>query len=531
MAETVQQQLREWLEDDGPAVRYDDRTWSWREHLAEASAEASALLGAVDRERPVHVGALLGNTPAMLRAMAAAALGGYVLVGINDTRRGAALAADVHRAECQVLLVDADHRPLLDGLDLAGAQVVEVDTPSYDALVAGAGPLVPHREVEAMDTFMMIFTSGTSGEPKAVQVAHVMVLFAGLTLVDKFTITRDDLCYLSMPLFHSNALLAGWTVSLCSGAPMAPARFSASHFLDDVRRYGATYMNYVGKPLAYVLATPEQADDADNPLRVAFGNEASDRDIDEFSRRFGCTVWDGYGSTETAVIVTREPGTPPGSIGRPFDGVAVYDSETVQECPRAVFDEHGALLNADEAVGELVNTQGAGYFRGYYNDPGANEERTRHGMYWSGDLAYRDAEGWVYLAGRTSDWMRVDGENLAAAPIERILMRLEVVSRVAVYAVPDERVGDQVMAALVLRDGARLTPEEFEAFLAAQPDLSPKARPRYVRVADDLPSTATNKVIKRELAAQGPTAGDGILWVREARGTSYSHESERPAAV
>ncbi|WP_244928342.1 fatty-acid--CoA ligase FadD1 [Nocardioides sp. W7] len=521
MAETVQQQLREWLEDDGPAVRYDDRTWSWREHLTEASAEASALIATVDRDRPVHVGALLGNTPAMLRAMAAAALGGYVLVGVNDTRRGPALAADVHRAECQVLLVDAEHRPLLDGLDLAGVQVVEVDTPSYDALVAGAGPLVPHREVEAMDTFMMIFTSGTSGEPKAVQVAHLMVLFAGLTLVGKYSITRDDVCYLSMPLFHSNAVLAGWTVSVCSGAAMAPARFSASHFLDDIRRYDATYMNYVGKPLAYVLATPEQPDDADNPLRVAFGNEASDRDIEEFGRRFGCTVWDGFGSTESAVIVTREEGTPPGSIGQPFEGVAVYNSETVQECPRAVFDEHGALLNADEAVGELVNTQGAGYFQGYYNDASANAERMRHGMYWSGDLAYRDADGWVYLAGRTSDWMRVDGENLAAAPIERILMRLDVVSRVAVYAVPDERVGDQVMAALVLRDGVTLSPDDLEAFLAAQPDLSPKAWPRYVRIADDLPSTATNKVIKRELAAQGPIAGDGVLWVREARGTSY----------
>ena len=96
--------------------------------------------------------------------------------------------------------------------------------------------------------------------------------------------------------------------------------------------------------------------------------------------------------------------------------MAIYDSETVTECAVAEFDEHGALLNADEAVGELVNTEGAGYFQGYYNDQAANDERMRHGMYWSGDLAYRDADGWIYLAGRTADWMRVDGENLAAAP-------------------------------------------------------------------------------------------------------------------
>jgi fatty-acyl-CoA synthase len=145
----------------------------------------------------------------------------------------------------------------------------------------------------------------------------------------------------------------------------------------------------------------------------------------------------------------------------------------------------------------------------------------RHGMYWSGDLAYRDADGWIYLAGRTADWMRVDGENLAAGPIERILARLPDISQVAVYAVPDDRVGDQVMAALVLRPGASLTPEDFEKFLAAQPDLSPKAWPRHVRINDRLPATATNKILKRALIAAGVTAQDGLLWTRPARGTGY----------
>ena len=143
-------------------------------------------------------------------------------------------------------------------------------------------------------------------------------------------------------------------------------------------------------------------------------------------------------------------------------------------------------------------------------------------MYWSGDLAYKDADGWVYLAGRTADWMRVDGENLAAAPIERVLLRLPAVSQVAVYAVPDDNVGDQVMAAIVLDDGASLTPEELETFLDRQADLSTKARPRYVRLAPSLPATATNKVLKRELIAQGPTPADGVLWACAERGTAYS---------
>src|SRR6185312_14170246 len=150
------------------------------------------------------------------------------------------------------------------------------------------------------------------------------------------------------------------------------------------------------------------------------------------------------------------------------------------------------------------------------------------GMYWSGDLAYRDADGWIYLAGRTADWMRVDGENLAAAPIERILLRHSAINRVAIYAVADGHVGDQVMAAIVLNDGDGLTPAEFESFLDAQPDLSPKARPRYVRIAADLPSTATHKVLKRQLIAQGTAIGAGeVLWERGARGTAYSDSGDR----
>ena len=515
MADTLQQLLRTRADLDTVAVKHGDASWTWRQHITEASEHASAVIAAADPSRPLHVGVLMGNTPGMLTALAAAGLGGYVLCGVNTTRRGEAIARDVARVDCQLLLTDPEHRHLLDGLDLPGVTVVDVGTEEWVARLRAAPALVPHREVGADDTFMMIFTSGTSGEPKAVEVPHAMVLFAGSALVQRYGLGESDVCYLAMPLFHSNAVYAGWSVALGAGAAMVPAAFSASRFLPDVRRHGATYMNYVGKPLAYILATPEQPDDHDNTLRIAFGNEAADRDIEEFGRRFGCEVWDGFGSTETAVIITRPDGCPPGSIGQGFPGVAVYDPETLTECAVARFDETGALANADEATGELVNTSGSGLFRGYYNDPGATDQRLRHGMYWSGDLAYRDADGWIYLAGRTGDWMRVDGENLTTAPIERILLRLNVISRVAVYPVPDEYVGDQVMAALVLRDDADLTPEEFAEFLAAQRDLSPKAWPRYVWIADDLPSTATNKILKRELVALGVDPTDRVLWRRD----------------
>ncbi|WP_197375895.1 fatty-acid--CoA ligase FadD1 [Mycolicibacterium baixiangningiae] len=531
MHETMQQVLRDRMHDDGLAVVHEDRTWTWREHLAEASAEASTMIGSADPSRPLHVGVLLGNTPAMLRSMAAAALGGYVLCGINTTRRGDGLLADIRRSDCQLLLVDPVHRSLLDGLDMSGISIIDVTSPGYLDAISAAGPLVPHREVAATDPLMLIFTSGTSGNPKAVPFAHVMAVLSGSSLALQLDVTPSDVCYLSMPLFHSNGVAGGWSVAVCSGAAMVPAKFSASGFLRDIRRYRATYMNYVGKPLALVLGTREQPDDADNPLRVAFGNEAADRDIDEFARRFGCRVMDGFGSSEFAVIVVREDGCPAGSIGKGWDGVAVYHADTVTECATAQFDGTGALANFDDAVGELVNTTGGGAFGGYYNDPDATNERMRHGMYWSGDLAYRDADGWIYLAGRTADWMRVDGENLAAAPMERILLRLPRLNQVAVYAVPDPQVGDQIMAAVVLNDGAELTPAEFEAFLAAQPDLSSKAWPRFVRINAKLPQTATNKILKRELIKAGVTADDGVLWERPARTHSYALVATPPASV
>lgn len=526
MLETVQQLLRQRRNDDTVALAHDERTWTWREHLTEAEAEAAALIALADKTRPLHVGAVLGNSVAMLRAMAAAALGGYVLCGVNTTRRGNGLLADVRRSDCQILLVDPEHLPLLDGLDLNGIQVIDVADRYYADAIAAAPALVPHREVGAADTLMMIFTSGTSGDPKVVRFAHGMAIMCGASLIFQYDVTAEDVCYLSMPLFHSNGVAAGWAVAIGSGATMVPARFSPSRFLQDVRRYQVTYLNYVGKPLALILSTPERADDADNTLRMAFGNEATDRDIAEFARRFRCRVVDSFGSSEFAVIVVREDGTPPGSIGKPYPGVSIYNSVTLQECAVAEFDEHGALTNFDAAVGELVNTEGAGPFAGYYNDPGATAERMRQGMYWSGDLAYRDGDGWIYLAGRTADWMRVDGENLAAAPIERILARLPEVSQVAVYAVPDDRVGDQVMAALVLRAGARLAPDDFAKFLAAQPDLSPKAWPRYLRINDQLPATATNKILKRALIAAGVTAQGGVLWARPARSTVYAQAVE-----
>jgi fatty-acyl-CoA synthase len=515
---TLRELLLARADDDHPALLAGDRRWSWREYVDIAAGRATTLRGLLHPTAPPHVGVLLDNTPEMTFQLAAAGLGGHVVVGLNTTRRGEGLLADVRKADVQVLVVEPAHEPLLDGLDLSGITVVRASTHRWRI---GDVPIATPADDSL---FMLIFPSGTSGDPKAVRITHEKVSHPGRYLNERLGLGRADVHYVSMPLFHSNAVMAGWGPALVSGATVALGdRFSASGFLPDVRRHGATYANYVGKPLAYVLATPEKPDDADNPLRVVFGNEAGERDTKEFARRFGCVVVDGFGSTENAVIVSRVEGTPPGSLGRPFPGVAVLDPETAKECPPATYDATGQVANLDECVGELVNTEGTGQFAGYYNDDAATAERMRDGMYWSGDLAYRDAEGWVYFAGRTADWLRVDGENLAAAPIERILLRHPAVSEAAVYAVPDPRAGDQLVAALVTT--TEITPQEWEWFLKAQHDLGTKAWPRHVRILDALPRTATNKVLKRELQADGVDPGrapSGRTWIRDERGTRYS---------
>ena len=265
-----------------------------------------------------------------------------------------------------------------------------------------------------------------------------------------------------MPLFHGNALNACVFPALRVGAMIALRRkFSASEFIDDVRANGCTYFSSIGRVLNYVLATPERPDDANNPLKLVLGPESSAADMVEFKRRFGCPVYAGYGSSENAIILLPAPGSARGALGVAPEGddIAVLDSVTGEECPTALFDDTGKLVNGDEAIGELVGRNALERFEGYYNNADAGHDRSRNGWYWSGDLAYRDEAGIFWFAGRTADWIRVDGENFAAAPIERILTRFSGVRDAVVYGVPDERnAEDQVMTCLELSNGVDLRP-------------------------------------------------------------------------
>jgi len=520
-------------DDDAPALMFGDERWSWRQYFAACCERAEALL-AWRRPGPFHVGVLLENVPEYLFVTGAASLAGATVVGINPTRRGAGLERDVRHTDCQILISEAAHAPLLEGLDVGIAEDRRFDVGSArwrEALAPFAGAGAPKVEADPRAIYMLIFTSGTTGEPKAAICSSLRTAMAGRILAQMRGLSRASVGYLAMPLFHSNAHMAGVAPIMAAGGAWGMRRkFSASAFLPDVRKFGVTYFNYVGKPLTYILATPERPDDAENTLQVAFGNEGADHDLARFAARFGCDVIDSYGSTEGGIAISRTADMPAGALGVAPPGTLILDPETKLECPRAVFSADGRLANAQEAIGEIASTESAKSFEGYWRNEEANVERTREGIYWSGDLGYRDAAGFFYFAGRNMDWLRVDGENFAAGPIERILTRHPDVALAAVYAVPNADVGDDCMAALILRPGARFDGPGFAAFLAGQRDLGTKMAPRYVRIAEALPSTETNKILKRVLRDERWECADPI-WLRDGAGYRRFEEDDRRAVA
>src|SRR5581483_1394467 len=402
--------------------------------------------------------------------------------------------------------------------------VLVIDTPRCDALVrrhAGDPPPAPDELPGPESPYLLIFTSGSTGAPKAVRMTHGRA--DGTASGSAMAFGPGDVLYCAMPLFHANALVANLFPATITGATVAlRRRFSATGFIEDLGRYGCTFFNYVGRALSYILAVPESPSDRDNNLKWILGSEASARDRAEFRRRFGCPVFEGYGSSENAVIISPVPGTPRASLGKPQPGmeVVILDRDTGAERAVAVLDEEGRLLNPEEAVGEIVGRNTAGQFEGYYKNPEAEAERVREGLYWTGDLGYVDAEGFVYFAGRTADWLRVDGENFSAGAVERVLGRWAPATSAVVYGVPDPVTGDQVMAALIMAPGREFDPDAFEAFLESEPDLGTKWAPRYVRVAADLPLTGVGKVDKAPLRAAAWCTTDPV-WFRPERSTRY----------
>ena len=232
------------------------------------------------------------------------------------------------------------------------------------------------------------------------------------------------------------------------------------------------------------------------------GPETSDQDRRAFTKRFGVPLIQGYGSSENAIIIQPAPR----GHRRARSAWPAMARTSRWSIPIRAWSAHGPASTRTagcstpgrRSASWSAATSATGS-RGTTSNDEAEAERTRNGWYWSGDLVYRDEDGVFYFAGRSGDWLRVDSENFAAAPIERILQRYEPVQGVAVYPVPDSRTGDQVMAALEIPGRTGFDADGFATFLADQPDLGTKWAPRYVRIVDALPVTGTDKLDKKPL--------------------------------
>jgi len=527
-AATISSLVQSRADDANAGLWFEGASWAWRDVVTEMDVRARWLEASMG-SGPPHLGVLLDNVPEYLFLLGGAARSGWVVVGINPTRRGDELARDIRHADCRLIVTDAEHAPLLEGLDLGAAagRVLISDDATYAATLeahrgAAADPNAAGPAPD--DLLLLIFTSGSTGAPKAVRMTQGR---AAGNDGRRMGFGPDDVLYCAMPMFHGNALCSMVFPAMGTGASLVlKRRFSASAFLADLRERHCTFTSTVGRVLTYVLATPETDHDRDHDLKFILAPESSAVDMAAFEARFGVPAFGGYGSSENAIVLAPRPGHPADALGVAVGGadVAVVDPATNQECPRARFDADGRLLNAALAIGELVGRNALERFEGYYDNDEAASERTRHGWYWSGDLAYRNEEGVFFFAGRNADWLRVDGENFAAAPVERVLLRFPGVSGVAVFGVPDDRtVDDQVMAVIEMGPGVfdpdPFDPGDFDAFLSGQRDLGTKWAPRYVRITRALPVTATNKVDKAPLRRDrwAPAGHDPVYWRPDRR--------------
>lgn len=504
-------------DDAHPGLLFEDRSWTWGQFVSESRRRANMLLDLHQDDHRFHIGVMLENEPEFLFLVGAAAYAGATVVGVNFTRRGEELARDIRFTDVELLITTADLLVHLDGADIgiADDRILLIDDPAYAELLGRYPDDRPDVTIagDPSTQLLLLFTSGSTGAPKAVICSTGRM--ARTIAYGHMGITREDVPYNCMPLFHGNALFACWAPAINVGATFAMARrFSASGFVPDLVQYGVTYFNYVGRALAYLLAQPERPEERHTRLRACFGTEASDHDRHEFHRRFGIWPTESYGSSEGGLNIARTEDSPAGSLGLPPDGIeaVVLNRDTMTECPRAVLDERGRVVNAEEAVGELANLSGAAQFEGYYKDRAAMAEHVRGEIFLTGDLGYRDEQGYFYFAGRDSDRLRVDSENFSAVPIEAILSRFDEVEVAYVYPVPDERTGDQVMTTLQIADPSSFDPEAFGAFLTAQSDLGTKWAPRYVRIVDDVPVTATRKVDKPRMRRDGWDVHDPVYY-------------------
>jgi carnitine-CoA ligase len=475
---------------DKPLVVCGATSWSYREVVERAARMA----GALDKrgiEPGDRIALLCGNRLELLETVLGCAWSGAIAVPLNTALRGAGLRHVLADSGARVIVVEPELAGVLDGIDLPASLrerwVVGESFPSLEAALQA-------RPAEQGDTLAILYTSGTTGLPKGVCCPQAQFFWWGVTVGECLELTEDDVLYTCLPLFHTNALNAFFQ-AVCAGATFVlGGRFSASRFWDAVRDAGATVTYLLGAMVQILLARTASPADTAHRVRIALSPAAPAAAHAPFHERFGVRLVDGYGSTETNMVLGAHP-----QAQRPgFMGVALEDHEV------RVVDADG-LDVSDGEPGELVcrSRQPYAYATGYFENPAATAAAYRDLWFHTGDRVVREPDGWLRFLDRLTDSIRRRGENISSLEVEQVLATHPAVAAVAVYAVPSELAEDEVMAAVVPHPGRRLDPAELAAWCA--PRLARFAIPRYVDVVSELPLTENGKVRKAVLRERGVT--------------------------
>jgi crotonobetaine/carnitine-CoA ligase len=464
------------------------------------------------------VAIMMRNSPTWLATFfATQKLGGYA-VPINIALRGEGLAYVFDHSESQALVIGADlmdsflplqsGRPhlrhvIVDPSEAPAGTKLPADTVPVDRLAeSSAEP--PGFVAQPDTTAILLYTSGTTGLPKAVVVRHGAFNFTGLSMFAQLGYRPGDILYTCLPLFHANALFLTTMQGLFSGYRVALGRrFSASRFWDEVRRYGGTSFNALGAMIPILLKQPPRPDDRDNPVRLVFCAATPAWAWEEFERRFDVTLWEGYGAVDGGGFMLFNFGNAPkGSMGLPPPGTeARVSRDDGTECEGSEVGE--LVFKVDDPAARRVT---------YLKNEEASDAKIRNGWFHTGDLAWRDAEGFFYFADRKSDSIRRRGENISSFEIEKIVNQHPAVLESAAFGVPSELSEDDVMVAVVRRPGAALTAEELVAFCAER--MARFMVPRYIDFREEIPKTETHRVQKTVLKRAGVTS---TTWDRETK--------------
>ena len=476
----------------------------WTVSYSGLEREAHRLAGALRAaglQRGDKVAFLLPNGYQTAVIFLGAMIGGYVVAPLNLVASRAHLAYTLDHCDCRLVFTSSEHEPRVrEALNGVKRPVeVRVIDPDDPGVFAGEGAAA-FEPVAEDDPALLMYTSGTTGMPKGALLTHRNLLAAARTVAEWHALTPGDRALSSLPLYHINGqVIATLTPFVSGGGIIAPRRFSVSAWWDHAERFGATWINMVPTIIAYLLNAAE-ADRRYSFPKVRFGRCASAPLPPEhhkaFERTFGISVIEAMGMTESASIVFANPQDPArrkyGTPGLPCGVEAkVIDPNDVACEPLA-----------DGAPGEIM-LRGPNVMSGYYKAPELTAKTLEpDGWLHTGDLGYRDADGFYFVTGRLKELIIKGGENIAPREIDEALLGHPAVLEAAAVGIPDAEYGQDILACVVLRPGASCTEAELREFCLRE--LGRFKTPKAFRFVAELPKGPSGKVQRLKLGELAP---------------------------